>query len=364
VGPVGVNQMPSSLLADGQLLRRVAVTLAVLAVYRLGEWVPLPGLDLTALMSQYRPGELTSMIERLSIFSLGVTPILSALIIHEIAKIAVPPFARWEAASLQRRKDIERWTFLLALAFAGFQGNGIAVALESLGGLVPHPGLEFRASCIATFVAATALIIWLVSLINRFGVGSGFWILLAAPLLVRLPWLFYLQYDMWGPAVSITGTLMLGLILVSALGLVALSKADTTLVPSEQLLWPPILAYAAPGFLYLPFVFLLPQAQATALLDTLKAGHPVRLVLIAVLTLLFFLLRERRLFGDGVTSPLQATPKLPPLVPALALAAIATVSDFLVSLFALPLMIDGRALIIILAVALSVLAAAKDVREH
>ncbi len=208
---------------------------------------------------------------------------------------------------------------------------------------MPHPGLEFRASCIATFVAATALIIWLVSLINRFGVGSGFWILLAAPLLVRLPWLFYLQYDMWGSAVSITGTLMVGLILVSALGLVALSKADTTLVPRSSFCGLTILAYATAGFLYVPFIFLLPKAEVEALLETMKAGHPVRLVLIAVLTFLLFVLRERRLYGDGVTSPLQATPRLPPLVPGLALAAIATVSDFLVSLFALPLMIDGRA---------------------
>jgi hypothetical protein len=83
-----------------------------------------------------------------------------------------------------------------------------------------------------------------------------------------------------------------------------------------------------------------------------------------LLTLLFFVLRERRLSAGGVTSPPQAAPKLPPLVPALALAAIATAGDFLVSLFALPLMIDGRTLIIILAVALSVLTAAKDVRVH
>lgn len=349
--------MPQTLLAsftEDTLPRRVTITLAVLAVYRLGEWVPLPGLDLTALMTQFRPGEFSSTLHRMSVFALGVTPMLSTLIIYELAKTVVPPFARWEAVLPQRRKEIGRWTFLLALAFAGLQGNGIAVALEQIGGLVPNPGLAFRATSVATFVAASALVLWLAGIIDRHGVGRGFWILLTAPALATVPRLVYLQWYMWGPASPVTIALMLAMILLATIVLAALSKADDTLVPNGQLLWPPILAYTTAGFLYVPFIFILPLAQAEALVETTKTGHPVRLMLVATLTVLFFLLRDRRLSGQGETSP-AAGGKLPPLMPALALAAIATAADFLVGSLPLPLMIDGRALIIIVAVALSVL---------
>jgi preprotein translocase subunit SecY len=355
---------PSTATIDeATLWRRVGITLAVLAIYRLGEWVPLPGVDPTALMERYLPGEFSSTLDRMSIFALGVVPILSALIVYELAKLVIPRFAAWEAASPQRRAASERAALVLALLFAALQGYGIALALEDVGGaLVRDPGFGFRAGCMASFMAATALIAWLAGIITRFGVGSGFWILLTAPLLVRLPQLAFMQTYMWGTASSITLALMLALILISALALVALSKADETLVPNGQLIWPPMLAYATAGFLYVPFLFILPPEQADALLETLKTGHPVRLVLVAVLIVVFFMLRERRL-REATASPADAS-ELPPLLPALALAGVATAGDFLVSLFALPLMLDGRALIIILAVALSVLAAVNPERKH
>jgi preprotein translocase subunit SecY len=360
------DQMPSTLpasVAESSLSQRIAITLAVLALYRLGEWVPLPGVDPTALMERFQPGEFSSMLGRMSIFALGVVPILSALIVYEIAKLLIPPFKAWEDADAKRRATSEGATFVLALAFAAFQGFGIALALEAIGGaLVPDPGFGFRAGCIATFMAATALISWLASIITRFGVGSGFWILLAAPVLVWLPQLAFMQIYMWGPASSVTLPLMLSLIVVSALALVTLSKADETLIPSGQLIWPPMLAYSTAGFLYVPFLFILSAEQANALLETLKTGHPVRLVLVAVLIVAFFLLRAHR--GQTRASSRDAVSNLPAIVPALTLAAIATAGDYLIGLFALPLMLDGRALIIILAVALSVLAAANPVRKH
>ena len=177
-----------------ELMTRIAVTLGVLAVYRLGTHVPLAGIDQTALanllagIDQAALANLGSAftVERVSIFALGVTPIISALLVVEMVRLASERFNEW-ASVTQNARRVDHYVLIGSLLLAALQGYGIATELERAKNVVDEPGPQFQVNVVATFVASTALLIWLAALISRRGVGSGVWILLLAPYLTGLP---------------------------------------------------------------------------------------------------------------------------------------------------------------------------------
>lgn len=166
---------------------RILITFICLCLYRLGAQIPAPGLDLNvlALSTSDASGLAVATRERLSIFALGLVPILSAMILGEVLKLLVPGLRATLAASETTRTAYNRAIIVTGLLFAAFQGYGIALALEAIefGGdrLVGEPGGGFRSVIAITLVAATALLVWLADMITRYGLGGGFWIILLFP---------------------------------------------------------------------------------------------------------------------------------------------------------------------------------------
>ena len=172
------GEMTSALVRDP---RRWAVTLGGLAVYGLGSRLLLPGLDPQAMTGPAAPPS-----ANLSIFAVGVRPILFGLAFVEMARLVFPPLARWAAGGSGRSEYLWRTARLFALALAASQAMGIARAVEGLDGLAPSPGPMFRLGVVAAIVGATAFLIWLARVMTERGVGDGLLILFAAPFVAHL----------------------------------------------------------------------------------------------------------------------------------------------------------------------------------
>ena len=164
--------------------RRWAVTLGGLAAYGLGSRLWLPGLDPDAVTALKLPG----LSADLSIFSVGVRPIVFGLAFVEMARVILPPLARWASGSRDHSERLWRTARILALALAAVQAMGMAQAIEGLDGVAPSPGPMFRLGVIAAIVGATAFLIWLARIMTERGVGDGLLVLFAAPLVAHLPY--------------------------------------------------------------------------------------------------------------------------------------------------------------------------------
>ena len=331
---------PWDFIRNPDFLRRAGVTLAAVAVYRIGSWVPLPGVDISLLLTPETVHN--TAIPRLSIVALGVVPFLSALILVEVAMIAVPPLRAWSTARAERRAQIDGWVFVVALAIAAYQANSIAVALEAIRGLVSSPGLAFRAGVVTSLVAGSAFLLWLASLITRRGIGSGFWVLVAVPYIVSFSEALLVQASLWGPAGVVTIALTLGFLALSTALLAALLKTRPPLASADELPWAPILGFAAANWLLVVPVLALWLLGAdigglgvTGLLQSQAA------ILLPVLTVPLIVALRRRSFG-APASVAAATPL------ALAFAVLVGAATALAVLPAQPLF-PGPAILVTLA---------------
>jgi len=235
-------------LRNPDLQRRIGVTLAALLIYRAGCWVPLPGVDATAFMTIIAPGAPGGAIAQASIMALGIVPLLSALILLEAALVAIPPLRAW-ASKRGNRERVDGWAVWAALMLAAFQANGIAVAMEDVAGLVADPGLGFRAGVVISMVAATAVVVWLASLITRHGSGSGFWIFVAVPHVLSFTEVLLKQSSLWGPISSISIPLSIGFLAFTIAVLAALARATPPLAKADELVWAPVLGFAVAAWL-------------------------------------------------------------------------------------------------------------------
>jgi preprotein translocase subunit SecY len=340
-------------LADGSLPRRIAVTLAALAIYRIGSWIPLPGVDVEALVTSFDAGSPRVAIERISVMALGVNAWLSVLILAEVAMLSEPALRRW-ATSKDNAGSFQGWVVLLTLAMAGYQANGIAVALESMDTLVAAPGLFFRFGIIASLVSATAFLIWIASLVSRYGLGSGFLLFLAAPFFMDVPGMLAAQAVAWGPAFELSVPLTIGVFAAAAAALVYTAGPTPSSAALGQLLWPPLLAYAAT--LWLPILILIAVApeHISAATEAFKSGQPIRIVVVPALTAAIYLWRARSLAASGEADDSLQAPRSN-WTGALVVAAVMAAFEGLLAFLPLPLALDGRSVVIMVAFALSVL---------
>jgi len=181
---------------SSELGRRVAFTLGALLIYRIGAYIPLPGIDPTAwdyLFRSQQGGILGALnassgaIGRFAIFALGITPYVSAAIILQLASLV---FARLRA---QRRRGeagrltVERYTLILTMFIALFQAWGLALAIESLPNTVVDPGWPFRTVAVLTMAGGTVFLVWLCGQITLRGIGNGIALIFCADVVVELP---------------------------------------------------------------------------------------------------------------------------------------------------------------------------------
>jgi len=185
-----------------ELKRRVLITLALLAVYRIGVHVPTPGIDAAALAAFFAQakGTLFSFIdmfsggafERLSVFALGIMPYISSSIILQLLTVVVPHLERLSKEGEAGRKKITQYTRYGTVVLSLIQGFGISVGLERMTGpggelVVMDPGWSFRLMTMITLTAGTAFIMWLGEQITERGIGNGISLIIFAGIVARLP---------------------------------------------------------------------------------------------------------------------------------------------------------------------------------
>ncbi|MDO9527011.1 MAG: preprotein translocase subunit SecY, partial [Gemmobacter sp.] len=163
---------------------------------RIGTYIPVPGIDGTALrefMTEAAAGigGMLNMftggaISRMGIFALGIMPYISASIIVQLLTAMVPQLQQLKKEGEQGRKKINQYTRFGTVFLATFQAWGIAVSLEA-GDLVTDPGLYFRLACVVTLVGGTMFLMWLGEQITARGIGNGISLIIFVGIIAEIP---------------------------------------------------------------------------------------------------------------------------------------------------------------------------------
>jgi preprotein translocase subunit SecY len=180
-----------------ELKRRLWFTIGALLVFRIGAYIPVPGVDPVALAEVFNrnAGGLAGMLDvfsggsigRMSILALSIMPYISASIIMQILTTVVPSLEALKKEGEAGRKKINQYTRYGTVLLAAFQAYGIAVGLESQANVVHDPGLFFRFVTIVTLVGGTLLLMWLGEQITARGVGNGVSLIIFAGIVAALP---------------------------------------------------------------------------------------------------------------------------------------------------------------------------------
>ncbi|MAI97164.1 MAG: preprotein translocase subunit SecY [Rhodobacteraceae bacterium] len=178
------------------LQRRIFYALGLLIVYRIGTYIPVPGIDASQLRSFFEQantgiGGMLNMftggaVGRMAIFALGIMPYITSSIIMQLLASMVPQLEQLKKEGEQGRKKINQYTRYGTVLLAFFQAYGISVGLESQG-LASDPGWYFRASCIITLVGGTMFLMWLGEQITARGIGNGISLIIFVGIVAELP---------------------------------------------------------------------------------------------------------------------------------------------------------------------------------
>ncbi len=184
------------------LRKRVLFMLGLLAVYRVGAFIPTPGINNEALIQLFETqgGTIFGFLDifsggalrRFSIFALGIMPYITASIILQLATVVVPYLEKLSKEGELGRKKITQYTRYLTVGLTLFQGFMTAVALERSGGgtgpqIVIDPGWGFRFMVMITLTTGTAFIMWIGEQITERGIGNGISLIIFAGIVVGLP---------------------------------------------------------------------------------------------------------------------------------------------------------------------------------
>ena len=185
-----------------ELNRRILVTLGLLIVYRIGVFIPTPGIDSAALASFFDQNKGTMLdmavmftggaLENFSIFALGIMPYISASIIMQLLSVVIPTLEKLKKDGESGRKVITQYTRYLTIVLSLIQGLMLAVGFESASGagnqaIVIEPGWDFRILTVITLTAGTAFIMWLGETITERGLGNGISLIIFAGIVAKLP---------------------------------------------------------------------------------------------------------------------------------------------------------------------------------
>ena len=178
------------------LRNRIFFTLGLLIIYRLGTYIPVPGIDGGALRDFMEAagqgiGGILSMftggaLGRMGIFALGIMPYISASIIIQLLTSMYPPLAQLKKEGEQGRKKINQYTRYGTVFLATLQSYGLAVSLQS-GDLVTTPGGFFIISCMVTLVGGTMFLMWLGEQITARGIGNGVSLIIFVGIVAEVP---------------------------------------------------------------------------------------------------------------------------------------------------------------------------------
>ncbi len=193
---MAANMSWGAFAKSGELRSRIIFTIGLLMVYRLGTFIPVPGIDGAALRNFMADisGGLGGMLQmftggalgRMGIFALGIMPYISASIIIQLLTAMWPPLEQLKKEGEQGRKKINQYTRYGTVLLATFQAFGLAKSLEA-GGLVGTPGLYFEAATVITLVGGTMFLMWLGEQITARGIGNGISLIIFVGIVAEIP---------------------------------------------------------------------------------------------------------------------------------------------------------------------------------
>ncbi|MGO4405086.1 preprotein translocase subunit SecY [Bosea sp. RAF48] len=180
-----------------ELKKRIWFTLGALVVYRLGTYIPLPGMNPDAVADLFRQSQSGVLgmfnmfsggaVGRLAIFALAIMPYISASIIVQLLSSVIPSFEALKKEGEQGRKTLNQYTRYLTLVLAVFQAYAIGVGLQGSGNLVLEPGPFFLLSTTLTLVGGTMFLLWLGEQITSRGIGNGTSMIIFGGIIAEFP---------------------------------------------------------------------------------------------------------------------------------------------------------------------------------
>jgi preprotein translocase subunit SecY len=211
---------------------KILFTLAIIAVYRLGSVIPIPGVDFGVLreaadrLSQQGIGQLLNLfsggaLTQLAVFALGIMPYITASIIMQLLTVVIPKLEEWQKEGETGTKRITQLTRYLTVVLAILQSTGLIVLIQSgqLFGqevspqaLLPNDSVPMRMLMVLTLTAGTAFIMWLGELITQRGIGNGMSLIIFSAIISELPGTGARIYDRGLP--FFIGFLFMGLALI------------------------------------------------------------------------------------------------------------------------------------------------------
>jgi preprotein translocase subunit SecY len=193
---MAANTSWGALTKATDLRKRIVFTLMLLVVYRVGTYIPVPGIDGLALR-EFMTGAASGIggmlnmftggaISRMGIFALGIMPYISASIIVQLMTSMVPRLEQLKKEGEQGRRKINQYTRFGTVFLAVMQSWGLAVSLEA-GDLVTEPGMFFRVACVITLVGGTMFLMWLGEQITSRGIGNGISLIIFVGIIAEVP---------------------------------------------------------------------------------------------------------------------------------------------------------------------------------
>ena len=194
----------AGMLSGGKLQElkvRLLFVIGALIVYRIGAFIPVPGIDPQALaaMFEQQKGTILDMfnmfsggaLQRLTVFALGIMPYISASIIMQLLAVVVPSLEQLKKEGEAGRRKITQYTRYGTLGLALFQSIGVSIALQGqrVGSMavVPEPGIGFVFTAVVTLVTGTMFLMWLGEQITERGIGNGISLIIFAGIVAGLP---------------------------------------------------------------------------------------------------------------------------------------------------------------------------------
>jgi preprotein translocase subunit SecY len=193
-----------------ELRNKVLFSIAMLALYRFGAYIPIPGVDVNALQQLQQSAQTGGVLAflqlfsggaltRLSLFALGIMPYITASIIMQILAVVIPKLEQWQNQGAVGQRKITQWTRYLTIAIAAMQATGLSFVFHSGGGgfgnvqnplqsdILPHFDVWHVLLIVLTLTAGTALLMWMGELITQKGIGNGMSLLIFASVVSTLP---------------------------------------------------------------------------------------------------------------------------------------------------------------------------------
>jgi preprotein translocase subunit SecY len=209
-----------------ELKKRIWFTLGALLVYRLGTYIPLPGIDPNAWdqIFQSQSGGILGMfnmfagggIHRMAIFALNIMPYISASIIVQLMTTVSPTLEQLKKEGEAGRKIINQYTRYLTVLLAAVQAYGIAVGLEGAQAVVAAPGMFFVISTVITLTGGTVFLMWLGEQITQRGIGNGTSLIIMSGIVAQLPSAVAGTLELGRQGALSTGLILIVLVVVVA----------------------------------------------------------------------------------------------------------------------------------------------------